>query len=302
MRFFLLFLLFFSSLFATIKDYILLPSATKEQLECKYIKILDIKELDFSGVSEISGLAYKKNTLYAIGDSGYLYKFYIEIKNRKIATLKLKEKYALKDKHNKRLSKKYRDSEGLAFYKNKLLISFEDRHRVELFSLNAKEIKSVKINKKLTNYSSYNGKNKGLESVAYSKKYGVVTAPEVPLNNGKTHIIYAKHHIWKFKEHGVISDMVFMDKNRLLILLKEFSFFTRHRVSKLCMINLKKCKNRKCKPKILAKLDSKDGWRLDNFEGLTKVGKNLYLVVSDDNNNIFQKTILVLFELNLSKS
>ena len=96
--------------------------------------------------------------------------------------------------------------------------------------------------------------------------------------------------------------MVFMDKNRLLILLKEFSFFTRHRVSKLCMINLKKCKNTKCKPKVLAKLDSKDGWRLDNFEGLTKVGKNLYLVVSDDNNNIFQKTILVLFELSLSKS
>jgi hypothetical protein len=44
-------------------------------------------------------------------------------------------------------------------------------------------------------------------------------------------------------------------------------------------------------------MDSQKGWHIDNFEGLTKVGKNLYLMVSDDNESIFQKTLFVLFEL-----
>jgi len=66
----------------------------------------------------------------------------------------------------------------------------------------------------------------------------------------------------------------------------------------LTKVHLDKCNAlRICKSETLAKLDSADGWRLDNSEGLTRVDKNRYLMVSDDNENIFQKTLLVLFEI-----
>jgi hypothetical protein len=68
-------------------------------------------------------------------------------------------------------------------------------------------------------------------------------------------------------------------------------------VTSLVSVNLKKCKKGICKSKLLAKLDSFKGWHIDNFEGLTKVDKNRYLMVSDDNGNFFQKTLLVFFEV-----
>jgi len=284
---------------ADVTDFKILPSASQKQLNLRHINILDVKQLHFSGVNELSGLAYKNNKLYAIGDGGILYRFSLDIQNKKIAHLSLDYAKELRDKHNKKLSKKMSDSEGLAFYKKNLLISFEGENRVDLYSLNAKKIKSIKINKKLLKYSDYDGKNKGLESVAYSKKYGVLTAPEVPLKKKKIHIIYAKDRVWHFKAKGVISDMTFISKNKLLILLKEFHLFTMHRISRVVLLNLKKCKYGSCKAKIIHEFDSKDGWRLDNFEGITKVKNNLFLVVSDNNHNPFQKTLLVLFELNL---
>ncbi len=293
------FFISFNTLQADVTNFEILPSASKEQLKLRHINILDVKKLNFSGVNELSGLVYKNNKLYAIGDGGILYRFSIEIKDKKIEKLSLDYAKELRDKHNKKLSKKMSDAEGLAFYKKNLLISFEGENRVDLYSLHAKKIKSIKINKKLLKYSDYDGKNKGLESVAYSKKYGILTAPEIPLKGKKLHVIYAKDKVWHFKAKGVISDMTFISKNKLLILLKEFHLFTMHRVSRVVLLNLKKCKYGSCKAKTIHEFDSKDGWRLDNFEGITKVKDNLFLVVSDNNHNPFQKTLLVLFELNL---
>ena len=59
-------------------------------------------------------------------------------------------------------------------------------------------------------------------------------------------------------------------------------------------------KKQVCESKILARFDSSDGWLLDNFEGLTHLKDNQYLMVSDNNQNPFQRTIMVLFEINPS--
>ena len=180
-----------------------------------------------------------------------------------------------------------------------MLVSFERKHRVELFSLNAVKIKKIKIHKSLRDSENYESKNKGLESVAYSKRYGVITAPELPLKHEKRkyHTLYSKDKTWKFKAEGSITALEFMDENRVLVLLREFNEFTRKRVITLREVNLNKCQKRVCESKILATFDSSDGWRIDNFEGLTKVDKNKYLIVSDDNGSFFQKTLLVLFEV-----
>ena len=49
--------------------------------------------------------------------------------------------------------------------------------------------------------------------------------------------------------------------------------------------------------KTIASFNGADGWLLDNFEGLTHIRDNQYLIVSDNNKSLFQKTIFMLFEI-----
>jgi len=118
------------------------------------IKILDVKELKFKqykGIefAEISDLTYRNKRLFAVGDRGVLYEFYTTFNKDKIEKISLKYAYQLKDENTNKLSKKYRDSEGLVFVGDKLAISFERKNRVDLYTLDGKKIKQLKINKKL---------------------------------------------------------------------------------------------------------------------------------------------------------
>lgn len=262
-----------------------------------HIKILDTKQITFKDknkivFTEISDLAYKNKKLFAVGDKGVLFEMEMQIDNDKIINLKLVNATKIKDKYGYRLKKKYRDSEGLVFVDDKLAISFEGKERIDLYDLNGVKMKNLQIHKNLENQKDYQGKNKGLEAVAFSKKYGVVTAPEKPLKEKKIHTIYSKDRVWQFEAEGSISGIEFMSKNKLLILFREFNNLTRQRTITLVQLNLKNSQ-----VKLIAKMDSHDGWNLDNFEGLTRVGKNKFLMISDDNDSLFQKTLLVLFEI-----
>lgn len=303
LRFFFFFVFIHQFLQAQISDYDIKP-ITLQSSKYMNIKILDSKELSFDDmngikVSELSALAYKNNILYALGDKGYLYTFDINIKNNKIKKLILKKATKLKRKNKKVLKKADRDSEGLAFLNNDLLISFECNPRVVLFSTNGIKIKNKKIHKDLQKIKYYKNKNKALESVAYNKKHGLITAPEISLNVKKRafHRLYTKNEIYKFKAQGNITALEFIDDDTILVLERHINKIYFRFVITISKVYLKGCKSKVCKSEVLAKLDSFDGWSIDNFEGLTKVGKNRYLMISDDNDNRFQKTLLVLFEI-----
>ncbi len=303
LKFFFLLILINQFLQAQISDYNIKPT-TLQSSQYMNIKILDSKEISFDDmdgipVTELSALAYKNNILYSLSDRGYLYTFIIDLKNDKINTLKLKKASKLQRKNKKNLRKKDRDSEGLVFLGGELLISFEKEPRVELFSINGIKIEKKKIHKDLQNIKNYKSKNKALEAVVYNKKYGVMTAPEIPLKIEKKafHRLYAKDKIYKFKASGNITALEFIDDDTLMVLERSFNKKNFRIVITLTKVYLKGCKKRVCKSELLAKFDSLDGWRIDNFEGLTKVGKNKYLMISDDNDSFLQKTLLVLFEI-----
>lgn len=268
------------------------------------IKVLDSMELDFDeyddiAVNELSALAYKKNKLYALSNLGYLYTFKIKLKKNKVSRLTLKKAVKLKKKNKKRLKKKYRDAEGMVLVDDELYISFERKPRIDVFNLNGKKLRKYKIHKELSYIGNYQSKNKALEAIAYNKKYGILTAPELPLigEDEDLHVIYAKDKKYKFAYFSSLTAMEFIDKDRLLTLERSFNQLTRQRIIVLKEVNLSKIKKGVCRSKILAILNSSKGWKLDNFEGLTKVGKNKFLMVSDDNRNFFQKTLLVLFKI-----
>lgn len=271
----------------------------------KNIKILDSMELRFEdkndiSFSEISALAYKKKNLYALSNKGYLFHFDMKIRKNKVRRLKLLDARELNKKNGtSRLKKKHRDAEGMALIGNELFISFERKPRVDVFSLNGVKLRNHKINDKLEDITYYQTKNKALEAIAYNKKYGVVVAPELPLIDAidGIHEIYTKNRTYKFKAYAQLSAMEFRTKNKLITLEKSYSLLTQKRLIIIRELNLKKVKKGFVQSRVIAILNSDKGWRLDNFEGLAKYGKNKFMMISDNNRSYFQKTLLVLFEV-----
>jgi len=259
--------------------------------------LLDIYEYKSKNIRELSALAYDGDILYALSDYGELHYLNLKIESKKIKIIKNLKSYKLRNKKNKVLKKKKRDSEGLVYKDKKLYISFERKHRVEEFTLDGKKIKKIRLNKKLLDKDKFTSKNKGFEALAFNEKFGFITAPEAPFKDNGIHKLYTKDNIYKIKQNGYITALEFLSKNKLVVLERDFNNLSRKQLITISLVNLKKCSSKLCEKQVLKIFDSYKDKNVDNFEGLTKLDKNLFLMVSDDNASLFQKTLFVLFEI-----
>jgi len=279
------------------------------------IKILDQKQLSFSNIkgikfSEISDAAYHQKTkkLYLLSDEGKLFTFKVKF-TEIIEDLQPLDAVKLTKKNGKTFKKWQHDSEGMVFDgKGKLIISFEGKAKIAHFHKNSNKygrmIRKYKLPKKLRDTKNYRSKNKSLEALAWHSKYGILTATEWPLkkDNKKRQTIYALNgKEWHFQAEAegksAISAIEVMDDGNILVLERSYTGLMNPFVVTLKKVYIHDCKKKMCKTKVLAKMNSHKGWNIDNFEGLTKVGKHRYVIVSDDNDNFFQKTLLVYFEV-----
>jgi hypothetical protein len=306
-----LFALFFSATIAGVQSANITPRGYTHTP----IKILDQKELSFSHIhgvkfAELSDVAYdaKTHTLYAVSDKGILYSFDAKF-SQKIDKLRPLRASKLKNKRAKRFKKWKRDSEGLALDgKGKLFISFEGKAKVAWFHKNspafARLIRKERIPRVLKDTKNYRSKNKSLEALAWHTRYGLLTATEWPLkkDDKKRQTIYALNgKQWHFKAEpesrsGLVA-MEVMDDGNILVLERSYTSLLNPLVITLKKVYIKGCNQGMCKTKVLLKMNSHKGWDVDNFEGLAKVGKHRYVMVSDNGNNFFQKTLLVYFEV-----
>ncbi len=311
MRYFIVFLLVLK--LSAFTRYDIRPKGVSTN-DIEHITIYDsivLKEREIDGLKfcEISDMVYDSDNrrLYMLSDKGKLFWADITINDNKIDSFKLKGGVKLKGYGGKKLLKPYRDSEGMALVRDGgeklLLISFERKPRVWAYRLDGKLIKNFKLPKKLRDIDKYRGKNRALEALAYSKKRGYITSPEKPLRkySKKYHRIYDKEGvICKIKKEDRDSSLVEMemiDDDHILALFRHFHPSSFDFDITLKEIDLSTIKDKVCKTKLLAYLSTKSGWKIDNYEGLAKVDKNLYLMVSDSNQNSFEKMILTLFEI-----
>lgn len=88
-----------------------------------------------------------------------------------------------------------------------------------------------------------------------------------------------------------------MDDGNVLVLERSYSGLLNPFVITLKKVYINRCKKGICPTKVLAKMNSHKGWKVDNFEGLARVGKHRYVMISDDNENFFQSTLLIYFEV-----
>jgi len=279
------------------------------------VTFLDQKQLMYNHIdgvkfSEISDLAYDSKTkkLFMVSDEGKLFIFKAAFAE-KISQLEPIDAIELRKKNGKKLKKWRRDSEGMTLDGEKrLLISFEGKAKIAWFHKNSKkrgeQIKTYKLPKVLRNMDNYRTKNKALEALAWHPKYGIVTAAEWPLkrDNKKRQTIYALNgKQWHFRAEpegrSAISAIEVMDDGNFLVLERSFISYLDPFVVTLKKVYIDKCRKGMCKTEVLLKMNSHQGWAVDNFEGLAKVGKDRYVMISDDNDNFFQKTLLIYFEV-----
>jgi hypothetical protein len=284
------------------------------------IRLLDSVELKSSSINslpitEISDIAWDQdeNLLYAVSDEGLLYWLTLIIKENKINTLKVIAAKQLKDINGTVLSGKNSDSEGLTLLNannqkkgdTQLIISFENKPRIARVTTQGQLLTSLKIPQKISKKKFFKDKNKALESVIAHPKYGILTAAEQPLKSQPLMLqtIYSNtgqewHYNIKTNINSAITGLEVLPNGDLMILERAYRNPITPLVITLRRLKLEKCNNLQlCETDILARFNGIDGWNLDNFEGITRVNDNQYLIVSDNNNNPFQSTIWVLFEI-----
>ena len=228
--------------------------------------------------------------------------------NKQIKNLKYLSAYKIKNSKNK---SDY-DSEGLTLDgKNQLIISFEGQAKIANLSKDGKVMKNYILPKKLRPKANYQNRNKMLESIAYHSKYGILTASEYPLkyknikqSKKNLQTIYSlKGQEWYFEmekyPNSAITALEVMDDNSILVLERAYNGYSNPMFTSLKKVYLNKCsKKRECKSELLASFSSDDGYGYDNFEGLAKVGKNRYLMISDNNGHDILSTTLTYFKVN----
>ncbi|MCH9813490.1 MAG: esterase-like activity of phytase family protein [Epsilonproteobacteria bacterium] len=280
------------------------------------IKIHDSRILDFGRIAGeqffgISGLAYDANreVLYMLNDRGRLFSFQIALKEKQLHLLKPISSCRLKDSEGKKLLKPKSDSEGIAIVskgdEKSLWVSFERSPRIMQFSIDGKAVKNPLLNlpSELQNIKSYQGTNGALEALTYHPKFGFLTTPEFPLKGQKSGyqgIYNINGEVCKFAKDdfdNAVTEFEMMPDGNLLALQRNFSFKDFSTVIILKKISLERTITGRCSSKNIAVMKSDDGWNLDNFEGLTHYKDNIYFMISDDNNNLLQNTILTIFEI-----
>lgn len=266
-------------------------------------------------VKELSGIAWDNDEelLYAVSDEGYFYHLKVSLKNNQLDGLKVVYAVKLSDSNGNPLKGKYRDSEGLSTLNTnngkkgdtQLLISFENKPRIEKFSPKGRMISQIKLPKKIRKKNKFSSKNKALESVTYHPKYGVITAAEYPIKNRDKNIqtlFSSNGKEWNFERskapNSAITGLEVLPNGDVIVLERAYLNPITPVVINLRRLQLDQCrKNKVCKTEAIARFDAADDWSVDNFEGLAHYKANQYFMISDDNNSVFQKTILVLFEV-----
>ena len=275
------------------------------------LRILDQKELVFDRVggrrfAEISDLAFLKNRhwLFLISDEGKLYRFRARF-GEKIRELSPLDAATLRKKSGKKLKKWRRDSEGLTIDgKGRLYVSFEEKPRIARIGYDGRIVRYLRLPAAIASMKRFRGRNKGLEALAWHPKYGLVAAAEYPAKASKKGVqaLYAlRGRRWRFRRgrepRSAITALEVLDNGNFLVLERSFTGVLAPIVITLREVQIDRCRQGFCPTKVLARLDSSRGWSVDNFEGLAKVGPNRFVMVSDDNDNFYQKTLLIYFEV-----
>ncbi len=284
----------------------------QEPARLRPLGMLDLPDTKINGLrlSQLSGLAWDEDdgVLYAISDKGALFHLRPQIREGRLVGLDLLKAVPLRDAEGKPLKGKRADSEGLDILNGhngrpgdaELVISFERLPRIARFRPDGTPLGDYPLSAPLNERKNYRSDNKMLESVCVDGKLGVLTMPEKPLVNereGINRIYRLDGRSWEIPLLGKLlpSEIECLGDGRVLILERDVGVL--ERVMALRIATLAREGDATASVETVAMLDSLEGYRLDNFEGLARHQGNRFFMVSDNNDLFVQRTLLLYFEI-----
>lgn len=277
---------------------------------------LPARDVNGFGLVELSGLAWDEDegVLLALSDHARVFRLAPVLVDGFLVDVEVLGGFALSDRDARALSGTAADAEGLALANDRngvhgdteLVVSFERIPRVERFGADGRWEHSYRLPPALARASAYRSPNKGLESVVLHPELGVLTAPEWPTRETDRgwHVIYALDgRQWRFERHRApnssLVDLELCEDGSVLTLERSFSSVWQPLVIALRRSPpLANASEGGVLPmRDVAVFNSFEGWRVDNFEGLARHRGMRFFAVSDDNENLLQKTLLLYFEL-----
>lgn len=256
-------------------------------------------------LDELSGLAWHREsgTLIAVSDPGRLHRFKPHFHLGMLDGLEWLGSSPLKGADGEPLTGSSADSEGIAVVPETnppvLLISFEREPRISRYDLDGNWIGDEPLPTGLGRISHYAGRNSALEALTLHPKLGWVTGPERPLktDGGKLRLSSQSgwHTLFKAEPdtHSALTGMTVTSDGQLLFLERRYRSMLEPLQIRLRKLN----PGVDNKPTTVSSFDNGTGWRMDNFEGLTRHEGNRYFAVSDNNGNPLQRALLIYFEL-----
>ncbi|OHV11225.1 esterase-like activity of phytase family protein [Kushneria phosphatilytica] len=270
---------------------------------CGALRLPDHTPQDAS-LGGLSDLAWQadNNTLYLLSDRGWLFQAQPRFERDTLSELTITAAHQLRNRHGQVLEMPHADAESMTLDATHtpatLLIGFERDHRIQRFSLTGQAISAADRPKALEGVH-YNG---GIEAMTLTTRYGLMAGLEVPPRGNPartTRLFNDRGQQWQYvladEPASALTSMAPLsipnqpEKEALLTL--ERAFDPPHPL----VITLRRTRlndDGSTSVTTLARLSSADGWRLDNFEGLTRIGAHRYLMVSDDNYSLLQSSLL----------
>lgn len=291
-----------------------IPNSISDHYRNKGFELLSVYQFNNitadSWLHELSGLAwdYDEKRLYSVTDGGQLISFNIDFNNNEIMDIQLISHYPLQDAIGNNLSGKQADSEGLALHNHnngvsgdtELLISFERTPRVVRYRPDGTFITAVKIPANISDPTRFNSGNNQLEALTEHSLHGLLVGPERPLDKirSKIQIFNQQKQVTQLilhdAESGSLVGLTTLPDNNVVALERVFvNVFTGLQFH----LHLLQTEPSGFTQTTLFSSAVDDGYLNDNFEGITHHKDNYFFMVSDDNENAYQRTLLIYFRL-----
>ena len=264
------------------------------------------KSSDGDEIGSLSALAWDQDEgiLHAVSDNAHLYHFKPVFEDGELVAVKFLRRIRLRESGGDRLKGKERDSEGMHVINgsngtrgdSELLIAFEQEPRIDRFSIEGRQVGEVELPKALVNVKHYRGANHALEAVTWHPDHGVMTLPQRPQDDG--HFLYtASGRKWPYEmtplRGNEVVSLETMPDGAMLVMerLYEPGVFGGG------IITLRRAVigEESLQLSNLAVLKSRDGWRLENFEGLSHHDNGRYFMISDNDDKAGRPTLLYYF-------
>ncbi len=273
---------------------------------------LSARRVDGISVHGLSGLTWSaaQQRLYAVSDRGFVLHLAPHMVDGMLVGASYCAALPLLDADAAPLRGRWRDAEGVSLRaatnttSEELLISFEQHPRIDRYSVDGRRLGAIELPPEMRDPARYASPNRALEALTETRRFGLITAPELPMRNqsaGTIPLLALNGAHWSFHtldpEHNGLVGLETLPDDNLLVLERRYISPFHPLIIALSRVTLPDIPGQGAAQEELARFDTTQGWAMDNFESVARHEGKRYFMIADDNAHPLQHSLLVYFEV-----